>query len=343
MRLHLASSLALLAAAGRQDAPPAAPPPRDPRVAAIARILEEEESNGMCGAFLLRRGNEVLLHRAYGLADKEAGRPMTVDTGFCIGSIVKPMTLAALLKLEEQGRLSLDDVMDLHFDDVPDDKKMITLRQIVLHRAGLPDLLGGDYDLIGRDALRDKVLASKLVCPPGTQERYSNCGYSLLAMVIEEISGTPFEDFVREEILLPAGVDRIGYVLAGWKKEDLAVCYERDGRRWGTPLDHAWLADGPSWNLRGNGGMLGTVAQLCQWYEALLDGKVLGAAALKRFLELDGGPRFAHAGGNGILNALQVCDVEADLHLTLFTSHAAHKAEQVYRRLSDEVAALARR
>ena len=101
-----------------------------------------------------------------------------------------------------------------------------------------------------------------------------------IAMVIEQISGASFEEFVREEILLPAGVDRIGYVLAGWKNEQLAVCYDRGGKRWGTPLDHAWLEDGPSWNLRGNGGMLATAEQLGRWYEALLDGKVLGPAAL---------------------------------------------------------------
>lgn len=347
MRLVPLAAYALLVIAGFQEkaptAAPAASASADPHVAAIARILKEEEAKGLCGTFLLRRGNQVLLHEAYGLADREAKRAMTKETGFCIGSIVKPIALAALLELEERGSLSLDDTLDLHFKGVPEDKMMITLRQVARHRAGLPDMLGGDYELIDRDALLAKVLAAPLIGRPGEKERYSNCGYSLLAMIIEDMSGMTFEEFVREEILLPAGVDHVGYVLAGWKKEDLAVCYDRDGKRWGTPLDHAWLEDGPSWNLRGNGGMLATVAQLGQWYEALLDGKVVGPEALKRFMELDGGPIFAHAGGNDVLNALQVCAVGADLHATFFTSDARHMAEDVFPRLRPDFLALAQR
>jgi CubicO group peptidase (beta-lactamase class C family) len=273
---------------------------------------------------------------------------MTMDTGIEIGSIVKPMTLTAILRLCETGVLNMQDPLARHFPSAPAEKQGITLEMITRHRAGLPDLFGNDYQLVTRDWLVNKVLGCRLIAIPGEVEKYSNSGYSLLAALIEMKSGMPYENFVRQEVLLPAGVQRIGYRLAGWKNEDLAVGYRRFGLRWGTPLDHAWLPDGPGWNLRGNGGMLATAEDLSTWYEALWNGKVLGKEALDQFLAIDarpsqkvGGMALGHAGGNGIFNCLQVCYFKPGLYLTLFSSVANHKAETLYRSIRDQVVALA--
>ena len=320
----------------------------DPRIQKIDLLLQEAESGGLCGTILIRSRNQVLLHKSYGWADREAGRPMTPSTGFLIGSLVKPITSATILKLEEQGRLSSQDTLGRFFPEAPQDKQKITLMQMMTHRAGMRDLFGGDYELVGRDELVRTALKASLIAPPGSQERYSNSAYSLLAVIIEKASGRPYEEFVRQEVLQPAGAGGIGYVLAGWENDQLAVGYDSSGRRWGAPLEHAWFEDGPSWNLRGNGGMLGTAEEMAGWYKALFEGKVLGKEALEKYLGFNAGRSrktgsrvLGQAGGNRVFNTLQVSYIDQDVHMTFFTSDARQRAEALWRKIRDQVISLA--
>ncbi len=321
----------------------------DPRVTAIDRALTAAESEDLCGVVLLRSQDRVLLHSAYGFADREEKRPMTTSTGFDIGSLVKPITAVAILKLEEEGVLSTSDTLGAFFGDVPADKSGITLMEILTHTSGMRDIFGGDYDVVSREWVFEKAMNAALIGPPGEEERYSNSGYSILAMVIEDVTGRPYEAYVREAVLEPAEAEGIGYVMAGWKNKDLAVGYRASGTRFGTPLDHPWAEDGPSWNLRGNGGMLATAEQMARWYEALFDGRILGPEALERYYSFDagesrsaGGRALGHAGGNEVFNTLQISWIDHDVHLTFFTSCAARTAEDTWRDFRDELISLAR-
>jgi len=321
----------------------------DPRVTAIDRALTAAESEGLCGVVLVRSQDRVLLHSAYGLADREEKRPMTTSTGFDIGSLVKPITAVAILKLEQEGVLSTSDTLGAFFSDVPADKNGITLMEILTHTSGMRDIFGSDYDVVSREWVFERAMSAGLLGPPGEEERYSNSGYSILAMVIEETTGQPYEAYVREAVLEPAEAEGIGYVMAGWENEDLAVGYRESGTRFGTPLDHPWAEDGPSWNLRGNGGMLGTAEQMARWYEALFDGKILGAEALEKYYSFDagesrsaGGRALGHAGGNEVFNTLQISWIDHDVHMTFFTSCAARAAEDTWRDFRDEMISLAR-
>lgn len=321
----------------------------DQHLARIDDVLRGAEEEGMNGVFLLRAQNRDLMHEAFGALDVEAGRVMTIDAGFDIGSLVKPITAIAVLRLEELGEISLRDRLAEYFPTSPPDKAGITIGQLLTHTAGLPDIFGSDYDVVSREWVLEQALTADLVGPPGRAEAYSNVGYSLLAMIIEDVSGMPFEEFVRNEVLIPAETPRIGYVLAGWNNDELAVGYRR-GQRWGTPLDHAWADDGPGWNLRGNGGMLGTAEAMGRWYEALFDGAIVGSEAANKFYDFDAGPSqsvgglaLAHAGGNGVFNTLQVSWIDHDVHLTFFTSSSRPlNAETVWEEISDDVIAIAR-
>jgi CubicO group peptidase (beta-lactamase class C family) len=319
----------------------------DPRVRAIDSVMMAAEKDGYSGIILLRARNQVLLDKAYGFADREARKRMTPTTGIEIGSITKPITGVALLRLQEMGKLSLSDSLGKHLPQTPPDKSGITLELIARHRAGFPDTFGGDYDPVSRDWIVQQVLSAPLLYTPGDTNRYSNSGYSVLATIIELRSGMPYEQFVREHVLKPAGTLRIGYRLPGWKPADLAVGYRADGARWGPPLDSTWLPDGPGWNLRGNGGMFATTHELAQWYESLFDGKILGPDALQKFYSIAagqsrsvGGLSLAHAGGNGIFNALHVSWIEADTHLTIFSSVANHQAERVWERFREPLVSI---
>ncbi|MEM9164747.1 MAG: serine hydrolase domain-containing protein, partial [Cyanobacteria bacterium P01_F01_bin.4] len=287
----------------------------------------------------------VLMHEAYGWQDREAERPMTLGVGFDIGSIVKAMTAATVFKLEESEQLRTTDTVGQFFPEAPPPIRAITVDQLLTHTSGLSEYLGDDYELVDRTAALDRIFNSPLRFLPGTREAYSNTGYTLLALIIEAAAGLPYEQAVREAVFIPAGTPEIGYRLAGWAEDSLAVGYQRR-KRWGTPLDHAWLEDGPSWTLRGNGGMLATADELAQWFEAVFAGRVLGPEALTRFSELHAGTdeyglRIGEAGGNDIFNALHEGWVDLGVHLTFITSVSSHSAEQVWDKIQDEVYTLA--
>ncbi|HEV2845675.1 MAG TPA: serine hydrolase domain-containing protein, partial [Thermoanaerobaculia bacterium] len=258
----------------------------------LDRLMSRLEAFGFSGALLVARDGRIVLEKGYGFADREKGVPFTAGTVFDIGSITKQFTAAAIVKLEMEGKLKVTDPLSKHFEGVPEDKRGITLHHLLTHSAGLVDILGGDYEEMPRDRLVGEALASKLLWPPGTGYEYSNLGYSLLAIVVEKVSGQPYEAFLQERVLTPAGLTMTGYRGPKWDLAKLAHGYSRRGP-WGTPLDHAWAPDGPWWNLRGNGGILSTVGELYKWHRALEGEAILSKEAKAKYQA----PHVAEGGG----------------------------------------------
>jgi CubicO group peptidase (beta-lactamase class C family) len=270
--------IATIAAAVLLTATAAAQPPivHGPLAQTLDAHMARLEAYGFSGSLLVAKGGEVILQKGYGFADADRKAPFTADTAFDIGSITKQFTAAAVMKLEMQGKLSVQDPVSRWFDGVPEDKKAITIHHLLTHSAGLEDVFGDDYEEMPRDELVKKALASKLLWPPGTRYRYSNAGYSLLGAIVEKASGQPYEVFLKESLWKPAGMTRTGYLLQ--EKGPLARGVQ-DGKDWGTPLDHAWASDGPWWNLRANGGVISTVGDLYKWHQALEGEAILSKEA----------------------------------------------------------------
>lgn len=295
---------------------PAPPPAVDlPRVLRGGDVPE-----GSSGSLVAVADGEVVACEGWGESDHEAGTPSGCDTVYDIGSVSKQFTAAAVVKLQGQGLLRVTDTLGDHFADVPPDKRDITLRHLLTHTAGLVDALGDDYEPLSRPQMISAALASDLRTAPGARYHYSNLGYSLLAAVVEEASGTSYEAYLADELFAPAGMRHTGYVLPDWDDSDVAVEYDARGRPQGRPYEHPWADDGPYWNLRGNGGLLSTARDLGRWLLALADDEVLDEAAKAelfrpRVLEQPGGEtRYAygwvvaetplgpvtwHNGGNG--------------------------------------------
>jgi len=282
--------------------------------------LTRLEGLGFSGVVGVEHEGQPVLVRGYGLADREHERPVTPDTVFCTGSITKQFTAAAILALHEEGKLSVRDGLERFFPDVPEDKRAITLHHLLTHSSGLVDPRAGDYDLV---ATADWVLAQALHCqlewPPGGGYAYRNVNFSLLGMVVERVSGGPYEAYLRKRLFERAGMSSTGYLLPRFAPERMAIGY-RDGERWGTTLSHPLLADGPCWTLRANGGIQSTVGDMLRWDRALRAHTVLSPesiAALETphvpegggsyygygwsIQEAPGGGKLvAHNGGNGV-------------------------------------------
>jgi prepilin-type processing-associated H-X9-DG protein len=200
-----------------------------------------------------------------------------------MGSITKQFTGAAILLLQEDGLLSVDDPISDYFPGVPEDKQTIMLHQLLTHSSGIVDLDGlGDWDPIDRASFIQLAMDQPLEFEPGASFAYSNAGYSLLAAIIEQLTGGSYETFLRERLFLPAGMKDTGYTLAAWDDARVAAGYQA-GERWGTVLERPFAEDGPYWVLRGNGGIHSTTADMLRWANALRSGSVLSSQSMDAY------------------------------------------------------------
>ena len=308
---------------------------------ALDEYLSRLERFGFTGGALAVRGKDVLLSKSYGLADRAQRIPLTTDSVYNLGSITKQFTAAAILTLEMQGKLAVTDLASKYLDGVPADKSAITLHHLLTHSSGLEsDFSPTDYDPVGRDEYVRRALQSTLLFKPGDGYEYSNAGYSLLAAIVEIVSGQPYEVYLTERILKPAGMRETGYKLPKWAPERVAHGYLDSGEDWGTILQRIQEPDAPYWMLRGNGGLHTTLGDMLAWHRALDTDAVLSKGARAKYFApyVAEGPRglshyaygwavsksargttvVQHNGGNGVYVAefLRFPDEDAMLFLT---------------------------
>jgi CubicO group peptidase (beta-lactamase class C family) len=257
----------------------------DPADPSVERFLDKVLPEGASGTLVAARGGDMVHCQGFGMADAQAGRRATCDTVYDVMSMTKQFTAAAILKLEMMGKLRVRDSITKYLDGVPRDKRKITLHHLLVHTSGLLDALGGDYQRLRRGEMLAKALGSKLLARPGARWAYSNVGYSVLAAIVEKVSGMAYERFLARYLFAPAEMTRTGYVLPDWRPDQVAVEYGPRGRSHGKPFDHPWAKDGPYWNLRGNGGLLSTARDMFRWHVALRGNQVLNRRAKRRLFK----------------------------------------------------------
>jgi CubicO group peptidase (beta-lactamase class C family) len=313
----------------------------------IGAIVQSERRRGFSGVVLVARGRRSFFSRGVGLADRTRRTPITARTVFDIGSVTKPLTLAAALALVEDGRLGLSDRLGDLLPGVPDDKRAITLRQLLAHRAGLPEYVvdspGGDFHELSRDDALRRILSQPLRFEPGTDYGYSDAGYTMAAALIEDAAGRSFEDFLRERILERGGMMSAGFYGDRWRRSRVAIGYGRltHGAR---NAPDAWSH--VSWSLKGAGGVVASARDLRNWTRRLWGGRVLGPKTVRTFYEilsvperLPPGNRFviAYAGANDYgFNSAVVEGDRARRVVIALTNANRNRAE----RLADRIARL---
>jgi CubicO group peptidase (beta-lactamase class C family) len=298
---------------------------QNPSMERVKNYLKEVENEGFSGTVLVANKDEVLYEKGFAFANTKENIQNQGKTVYDIGSITKQFTAAAILKLEMQGRLSVDDRLTDHFSLVPDDKKDITLHHLLTHSSGLVPAIGDDYEEISTKEFTEKALRSDLLFVPGSAYEYSNVGYSLLGIIVEEISGQTYEEYLYQNLWKPVGMEFTGYQRPTFRKGRIATGYRKNGNEWGRPVDKKWGSDGPYWHLKANGGVLSNVEDMYLWHKALMAPGVLSEDALSKYFkpyvrEGEGANSFysygwaiyttsrgtklaAHNGGNGIFFA----------------------------------------
>jgi CubicO group peptidase (beta-lactamase class C family) len=248
---------------------------------ALDRYLSQLETFGFSGSALVAKDGKIVLNKGYGLADRAKNQPYTSNTIFDIASISKQFTAAAILKLEMEGKLKVEDPITKFFGPLEGRKPEITLHMLLTHTSGMPDVLGDEYEPVSRDEMVKRAMGSALISAPGRKFHYSNAGYNLLAAVVEIVSKQSYETYLREHLFVPAGMLHTGFHVPD---RELAAHGYLPGGEWGTAFDHPWLPDGPYWNLRGNGGILTTTGDLYRWHLALQGDTVLSKEEREKFV-----------------------------------------------------------
>ena len=258
-------------------------PARRVVVTAEGRLLDDYLRRlagfGYSGAVLVSVNGQVVLRKGYGEADRERRLPVRPDTCFDIGSLSKWFTAAAVLRLEADGKLKVEDRLASFVPGVPEDKRGITLHQLLTHTAGVRGPDRGYREISKAEALRE-ILNTPLAFAPGSDWAYSNAGYVLLAAVIESASGTSYREFMRRTVFPAAGLRSTGF----WGRDGIVVSACRPARGYDElgPVTDLERLSGDTWNDIGSGQIVSTVEDLYRWQESLVAGRIIPDAQLKK-------------------------------------------------------------
>jgi len=247
-------------------------------------FVTEWAHQGFAGAVLVAKNDEVVLLKGYGMADPARAYPNGPGTVFDMGSIVKDFTLAAILKLEEQDRLRVADPLGTFFPEAPKDKAHITVDQVIRMSAGFHQYHddSGDFQEMSRDEAMQRILAQPLLFKPGTDRAYSNSGYTLLAAIVELVSGESFHGFLRAHLFEPAGMTSTGFYGERTVPDELVASGHGALASYGERNAPQYWPE-TTWALMGSGGVFGSLMDLYQWHRALREGRVLAGEALERY------------------------------------------------------------
>jgi CubicO group peptidase (beta-lactamase class C family) len=250
----------------------------------VEEFLDDAHSEGQFnGAALIAQDGKIIWSNAWGMADREREILNTPQTIYRINEMTTQFTAAAMLLLEQEGKLSLDDPICDYLDNCPEAWQPVTIHQLLSHTSGIPDYFdvaySETYKLAKEGATPDALVAlfrdQPLAFEPGAQRRWSHSGFVLAGQIIESVSGQPYGDFVEQRIMAPLGMTQSGY---GDPPQGLAVGYTYDGTN--TP---AAVLLGPA-ALYASGGLYSTAEDLFRWNEGLYNGQLLNETQLQKML-----------------------------------------------------------
>ena len=261
-------------------APAAEPlPPRPPVIVveALPQLAEHLGRWGASGQFtggvLVAKGDEVLFRQVHGYANRSLGTPLALNSRFRLASVSKQFTAAAILRLQDEGVLSVDDPVCKWIQPCPPAWAPVRLHHLLEHSSGIPDLMARPGWGVRRvtPATMVELTADSthygLQFSPGTKVRYDNAGYNLLGAVVEKASGKPLHAYLRTAFFQPLGMMDTGYDDGA---SDVVMGYANLGGGGPSPQPDANVSI-----IVGAGALYSTLDDLLVWQRALHHGQLL--------------------------------------------------------------------
>jgi CubicO group peptidase (beta-lactamase class C family) len=230
---------------------------------------------------LVLRDGQPVVWASYGLADLETGTPATPSTNYRLASVTKQFTAAAILLLAEDGRLNLVDRVNDWLPSLPKAAEQVTIHHLLTHTSGLidyEDVIPETFaaQLHDGDVLRLLETQERTYFRAGGGYRYSNSGYALLALIVQQASGTSFAAFLRERIFTTLGMDdTVAYEEGVSTVRRRAIGYTQVAGRWDRTDQDQTSA------VLGDGGIYSSIDDLAKWDAALYDSRLLQRSSLR--------------------------------------------------------------
>jgi CubicO group peptidase (beta-lactamase class C family) len=260
--------------------------PRADAVDEYARAqLVERRIPGMAVAVI--QHGKIQKVGSYGQASLEFDQPVGSSTRFSVASISKCFTSVAIMTFVQTGKLRLDDSIASHLQGLPASWRPVTVRQLLNHTSGLPDIQKDDYttNTIAADPVAAiRILEPRpLEFPPGTKWRYNQTNYMLLGMLVEALAGQPYEQYLAERLFKPLKLRDVTFGDARTIVEGRATTYTKFRFGDGPPvaLSHAEVlnAEMPPMSYPA-GGLHISIDDFAQWLSALLNGRIIDKDSL---------------------------------------------------------------
>lgn len=248
--------------------------------AGIDALMQGYDGRLPGAAVLVLKDGHPVLRRGYGLAVVEDGTPVSPQTNFRLASVSKQFTAAAILLLAEDGKLSIDDPVKQWLPGLPAVADTVTLRHLLSHTSGLldyEDLMdpADTRQVHDSDVLQLLQNENRSYFAPGSDYRYSNSGYALLALVVGKASGSDFASFLHRRIFLPLGMTHTRA-----RQDGDVIAHRAYGY---SLIDGHWQRtdQSPTSAVLGDGGIYSSIDDLAKWDAALYDERLLNADSLQ--------------------------------------------------------------
>lgn len=249
-------------------------------------VYTQKYPDAVTGCVLVAKGGRILVARGFGIADEDSGKLIGRENVWDIASCSKQFTAAAILLMQQKDELSLDDPLKKFFDEVPENKSSVTIRQLLNHTSGIAN----SYD--HAEAAKTVNFGNKnqaikfylnlpMESKPGKKWAYSNLAYNIVGAIIENVSGHSWEDYMREHIFRPAGMKHT------WCLGDPSLPIDRvprgakgTGPAFPYGLKSHWAG------YRGAGGVHTTVDDLFRWDQVLRSDDLLNAKSRRELYRI---------------------------------------------------------
>jgi len=278
--------------------------PKRKQESSIANILDDHfqatyRPDEPGAAVLLMKGDNVVFAKGYGLADLKTREPITTKTLFNLGSISKTFVASAILILQERGKLSVEDSLVQYFPAFKnkDIARQVKIKHLLTHTSGLADNRHVSDDTVFYLTAKDaenwypETQLDALSFAPGSRYEYSNPAFNGLALIVEQVSGQPWQTFVKTNIFNPSGMTTSTITNGAHPEHGVSHGYVLNHGQW-TEDDYG---EEPTFAAAGNGGVWSSVEELARYEQAFRQAKFLKPETIREARTIKEYPQWTSA------------------------------------------------
>ena len=238
------------------------------------------------GAVLIAKDGKIIYEKGFGVEDVTTKKLIDNNTLFNVGSISKTFVAFGILQLAKENKLSIDDDIYKYFPDFKDSSiaKKIKIHHLLTHSSGLPDLRNVQGDSVFYLSAKDEEnwapikKADSLEFQPGERFNYSNPAFNGLALIIEKVSGMKWQEYIKKNIMEPAGMKNSTITDGPYPESGVSHGYLFDGKNY-FEKDYG---EEPTFAAAGNGGVWSSVNELWKYEQAIQKNVFLDSGWIKR-------------------------------------------------------------